>query len=163
MFALQFARLSGARVIATTSSDAKAQRLRELGASEVINYKMTPEWSKPIRQFTAGVGADHVVEVGGAGTLEQSLRSVRVGGAISFIGVVAGAGDFNPNLIFAKSIRLQGIYVGSRVMFESMNRAISISGLRPIVDKVFPFEEAAAAYSHLESGTHVGKVCIRIS
>ena len=162
LFALQFARGAGARVIATTSSDAKAHRLHELGAAQVINYKSTPEWAKAVREFTDGAGVDHVVEVGGAGTLEQSLRAVRTGGRVSFIGVVAGAGNFNLNWLFAKGIRLQGIYVGSRAMFDAMNAAIAATGLRPIVDKVFPFEEAPAAYRHLESGAHFGKVCIRV-
>jgi NADPH:quinone reductase-like Zn-dependent oxidoreductase len=161
VFALQFARLAGATVIATTSSDAKAKRLRALGAAQVINYRTTPEWSKPVRTFTGGRGVDHVVEVGGAGTFEQSLRAVRRGGTISFIGRVAAAGEFNPNWIFIKSVRVQGIYVGSREMFENMNRAIAASGLRPVVDRVFPFEEAREALRYLESGAHFGKVCIR--
>ncbi|MCW5980431.1 MAG: NAD(P)-dependent alcohol dehydrogenase [Bryobacteraceae bacterium] len=161
LFALQFARLAGARVIATTGSDAKADRLRAMGAMAVINYKATPDWSRPVRELSGG-GVDHVVEVGGAGTLEQSLRAVRPGGTISFIGVVAGGGNFNPNLIFAKSVRVQGIYVGSRAMFEAMNRAIVQANLRPVVDRVFPFEEAREAYRYLESGAHFGKVCIRL-
>ncbi len=163
VFALQFARLAGATVIATTSSDAKAERLRALGAAEVINYRTTAEWSKPARAFTAGRGVDHVIEVGGAGTFEQSLRAVRRGGTVSFIGRVAGAGEFNPNWIFIKSVRVQGIYVGSREMFENMNRAIAASGLRPVVDRVFAFEEAREALRYLESGAHFGKVAIRFA
>jgi NADPH:quinone reductase-like Zn-dependent oxidoreductase len=162
IFALQFARAAGARVIATTSSEVKAQRLRELGAALVINYKTVPEWSRAVREFTAGAGADHVVEVGGAGTLEQSLRAVRWGGLVSFIGVLAAVGNFNPNWIFMKGVRLQGIYVGSRAMFEAMNRAVTASELRPVIDKVFSFEEAPAAYRHIESGAHFGKVCLRV-
>jgi NADPH:quinone reductase-like Zn-dependent oxidoreductase len=161
VFALQFARLAGAAVVATTSSEAKAERLRELGASEVINYRTTPEWSKPARSFTGGRGVDHVVEVGGAGTLEQSLRAVRRGGTVSLIGRLAAPGEFNPNWIFIKSVRVQGIYVGSREMFENMNRAIAAAGLKPVVDRVFAFEEARQALRYLESGAHFGKVCIR--
>lgn len=163
IFALQFARLAGATVIATTSSDAKAERLRALGAAEIINYRTTAEWSKPARAFTGGRGVDHVIEVGGAGTFEQSLRAVRRGGTISFIGRVAGPGEFNPNWIFIKSVRVQGIYVGSREMFENMNRAIAASGLRPVVDRVFAFEEAREALRYLESGAHFGKVAIRFA
>lgn len=161
LFALQFARLAGARVIATTSSDDKAKRLTELGASAVINYKTTPEWSKAVRELTA-TGVDHVVEIGGTGTLEQSFRSVRVGGAISYIGVAAGRGEFNMNLVFAKCIRITGIYTGSRAMFEAMNRAVEFAALRPVVDKTFSFDDAPAAYRYLESGAHVGKVCIAL-
>lgn len=163
IFALQFARLAGATVIATTSSDAKAERLRALGAAEIINYRTTAEWSKPARAFTGGRGVDHVIEVGGAGTFEQSLRAVRRGGTVSFIGRVAGPGEFNPNWIFIKSVRVQGIYVGSREMFENMNRAIAASGLRPVVDRVFAFEEAREALRYLESGAHFGKVAIRFA
>lgn len=162
IFALQLARLAGAAVIATTSSDAKAERLRQLGASEVIHYRRMPEWSKPVRAATGGRGVDQVIEVGGAATLEQSLRAVRRGGLVSFIGRVAGPGEFNPNWIFLKSVRVQGIYVGSREMFEAMNRAIAASGLRPVVDRVFPFEEAREALRYLESGAHFGKIVIRV-
>jgi NADPH:quinone reductase-like Zn-dependent oxidoreductase len=161
VFALQFARLAGATVIATTSSDAKAERLRALGAAEVINYRTTPEWSKSARSSSGNRGVDHVVEVGGSGTFEQSLRAVRRGGTISFIGRLAAPAEFNANWIFIKSVRVQGIYVGSREMFENMNRAIRAAGLRPVVDRVFPFEEARQALRYMESGAHFGKVCIR--
>ena len=161
VFALQFARLAGATVIATTSSEAKADRLRALGAAEVINYRTTPEWSKAARASSGGRGVDHVIEVGGAGTFEQSLRAVRRGGTISFIGRLAAPAEFNANWIFIKSVRVQGIYVGSREMFENMNRAIRAAGLRPVVDRVFAFEEARQALRYLESGAHFGKVCIR--
>jgi NADPH:quinone reductase-like Zn-dependent oxidoreductase len=160
MFALQFAKITGARVIATSSSDAKLERLREMGASECINYKTTPKWEKTVRALT-GQGVDHVVEVGGAGTLEKSMRAVRVGGTIGLIGVLSGAeGEINPRTLLMRNIRLQGIYVGSRAMFETMNRAISLHGLRPAVDRVFPFADAAEAYRYLESGAHFGKVVI---
>jgi NADPH:quinone reductase-like Zn-dependent oxidoreductase len=161
IFALQFARLAGATVIATTGKEEKAERLRELGAAEVIHYRSTPEWFRPVRAFTAGRGVDQVIEVGGAATIEQSLRSVRCGGLLSFIGRVAGPGEFNPNWIFLKTVRVQGIYVGSREMFEAMNRAVAAHCLRPAIDRVFPFEEAREALHYLESGAHFGKVCIR--
>ncbi len=162
IFALQFARMAGAVVIATSSSDEKLARLQSLGASHLINYKKMPDWAKAVREFTGGIGVDHVVEVGGAGTLEQSLRAVRTGGTISYIGVLAGLGDFNPNWIFAKAVRIHGIYVGSREMFEDMNRAIGSNRVHPVIDHVFTFDQARAAMRHLESGAHFGKVLIRV-
>jgi NADPH:quinone reductase-like Zn-dependent oxidoreductase len=162
LFALQFARMSGARVIATSSSEAKLARLRDMGADAVVNYKTTPEWDKPARAFTGGAGVDHVVEVGGAGTLPTSLRSVRRGGHVALIGVLTGAGEVDPRPILVKSIRLQGIYVGSREMFEAMNRAIAANGLKPVVDRLFAFEESAEAMRYQESGAHFGKIVIRV-
>ena len=125
LFALQFARLRRCRVLATSSSDDKLERARKLGASDGINYKTTPEWGDKVRELTGGRGVDHVVEVGGAGTLGQSLRAVRMGGQISLIGVLSGAGQVNPMPILMKNVRVQGIFVGSREMFEAMNRAIA--------------------------------------
>jgi NADPH:quinone reductase-like Zn-dependent oxidoreductase len=162
LFALQFARLAGARVIITSSSDDKLKRARELGAAEGINYKMTPEWGDKARELTGGRGVDHVVEVGGAGTLGQSMRAVRMGGQISLIGVLAGVGQANPLPILMKNVRVQGIFVGSREMFEAMNRAIAEHRLRPVVDRVFSFAEAPAAFRHMESAAHFGKICIRM-
>ncbi|WP_165233028.1 zinc-dependent alcohol dehydrogenase family protein [Aquisphaera insulae] len=162
VFAIQFAAMAGARVIATSSSDAKLARLKELGASELINYGTTPEWDKKVRELTVGVGVDHVVEVGGAGTLPRSLRAVRVGGHVALIGVLTGLGEVNPTAILMNSIRVQGVYVGSRAMFEAMNRAIAGRGLFPVIDRVFPFEESVEALEYLESGKHLGKVVIRI-
>jgi NADPH:quinone reductase-like Zn-dependent oxidoreductase len=160
IFALQFSKMFGARVIATSSSDEKLARVREMGASDGVNYKTTPDWEKPVRGFT-GAGVDHVVEVGGAGTLEKSMKAVRAGGTISLIGVLTGGtGEVNPRPLLTKNIRLQGIYVGSREMFETMNRAIALHQMRPVVDRVFPFADAPAAYRHLESGAHFGKVVI---
>ena len=161
LFALQFARLAGARVIATSSSDAKLARARDLGASDGINYQTTPDWDVAVRNLTEGQGVDHVVEVGGAGTLPRSMKAVKLGGHIALIGVLTG-GEIDPRPLLFKNIRLQGIYVGSRVMFESMNRAIALHKLRPVVDRVFPFEQAVDAYKHLESGAHFGKVVIRV-
>jgi NADPH:quinone reductase-like Zn-dependent oxidoreductase len=160
IFALQFSKLMGARVISTSSSDSKLERVRAMGANELINYKTTPDWEKPVRALT-GIGVDHVVEVGGAGTLEKSMRAVRTGGTISLIGVLTGAtGEINPRSILMKNIRVQGIYVGSREMFEAMNRAITLHRLHPVVDRVFPFADAVAAYNYLESGAHFGKIVI---
>jgi NADPH:quinone reductase-like Zn-dependent oxidoreductase len=161
LFALQFARLTGARVIATSSSDDKLARALKLGASDGINYKTTPDWDKAVRKLTGDVGVDHVVEVGGAGTLTRSLRAVRMGGQISLIGVLTGGGEVNPMPILMKTIRAQGIYVGSREMFEAMNRAIALNQLRPVVDRVFSFEEIREALHYMESGAHFGKICIR--
>jgi NADPH:quinone reductase-like Zn-dependent oxidoreductase len=162
LFALQFARLSGARVIATSSRDDKLQRVRDLGASDGINYKTTPEWGQAVRELTENRGVDHIVEVGGAGTLGQSLKAVMVGGHIALIGVLSGGGEVNPTPILMKNIRVQGIYVGSRGMFEAMNRAITLHHLHPVVDRVFPFEQTRDAYAYLESGAHFGKIVIRI-
>jgi NADPH:quinone reductase-like Zn-dependent oxidoreductase len=160
LFALQFSKLLGARVIGTSSSDEKLARASALGLNDGINYKTTPDWEKPVRQLT-GIGVDHIVEVGGAGTLEKSMKAVRYGGTISLIGVLTGGtGEVNPRLILMKNIRVQGLYVGSREMFESMNRAISLHKLRPVVDRVFPFTDAPAAYRHMESGAHFGKIVI---
>lgn len=162
VFALQFATMSGARVIATSSSDAKLAKARALGASDGINYKTSPEWDARAREFTGGVGVDHVVEVGGAGTLAQSLKAVRMGGHISLIGILTGGGgQVNPIATLMKNVRIQGIFVGSCEMFEAMNRAITLHRMRPVVDRVFGFAETAAALRHLESATHFGKVCIR--
>jgi NADPH:quinone reductase-like Zn-dependent oxidoreductase len=161
VFAVQFARLLGARVIATSSSDTKLARVLPLGASDGINYKTTPEWGGRARELT-GSGVDHVVEVGGAGTMPESMRAVRMGGRISLIGVLTGAGQFNPTPVLMKNLRLQGIFVGSREMFEAMNRAIALHKLRPVVDRVFPMNEVRAALHYMESGSHFGKVVIQV-
>ncbi len=159
-FALQFAVASGARVIATSSSDEKLARTKSMGAWETINYKTTPDWEERVRKITGG-GADHVVEVGGLGTLMKSLRAVRMGGTVSVIGALSGGGvELSPVPILMKSIRVQGIFVGSREMFEAMNRAIVAHRMRPVVDRVFGFEEARAAMRYMESGAHFGKVVI---
>jgi NADPH:quinone reductase-like Zn-dependent oxidoreductase len=161
IFALQFARLSGARVIATSSSNDKLARVRQLGASDGINYKETPEWEDRARELSGGTGVDHVVEVGGAGTFNKSLKAVRAGGRIYLIGVLSGPGNVNITPVLMKNVRVQGIFVGSREMFEAMNRAIAVHQLRPVVDRVFGFGEIRAALKHMESGSHFGKVCVR--
>ncbi len=160
LFALQFARLLGARVIATTSREEKAGRLRELGAEQVILYKEEPRWGRAARELSGG-GVDLVVEVGGAATLEQSLQALRPGGRISLIGVLSGTRsqvDVIP--ILMNQVRVQGVFVGSRENFLAMNRALASSGLRPVVDRVFPFRKAREALAYLESGRHFGKVCL---
>jgi NADPH:quinone reductase-like Zn-dependent oxidoreductase len=158
IFALQFARLHGARVIATSSSDAKLKRARQFGADETINYRSTPDWEKEVLRLTGAQGVDHVVEVGGAGTLPKSVAATRTAGKISLIGVLAGGPGFNPVSVLMKSLRLQGIFVGSRAMFEAMNRAIEVSQLRPIVDRTFKFAELREALAYMESGSHFGKI-----
>lgn len=164
IFALQFARMSGARVIATSSSEDKIARLKELGAEECVNYRATPEWDKRIWELTGKRGVDHVVEVGGAETLGKSLACARYGGRVSLIGVLTGAaGEVNPVQVLFKSLTVQGIYVGSREMFEAMNRAISQAKLQPIIDRSFRFSEAREAYRYLQSGAHFGKVVIEVT
>ncbi|EEF62724.1 zinc-dependent alcohol dehydrogenase family protein [Pedosphaera parvula] len=163
LFALQFAKLHNARVIITSSSDDKLERAKKLGADELINYKTTPDWEEKARGLTHKTGVDHIVEVGGAGTLAKSLRAVCAGGHIALIGVLTGGGEVNPIPILMKSVRVQGIYVGSREMFEAMNRAIEQSQLRPVVDKVFRFEELPQALKYMETGAHFGKIVVKIS
>ena len=163
LFALQFARLAGARVLATSSTPERLERLRALGASDVVNYREVAEWGRWARALTGGRGVDHVVEVGGAGTLAQSVRAVRVGGTISLIGVLGGAKpDFNLAHIVMQNIRLQGVTVGSRDQLEHMATAIAAHKLRPVIDRVFPLAEIRAAIEHLGAGRHIGKVCIAI-
>lgn len=163
IFALQFAKLHGARTIVTSSSDEKLERAKALGADETINYKTIPNWEEEVCRLTDSVGVDHVVEVGGAGTLEKSIKSARYGGRISLIGVLSGfGGEINPQPLLGKSITLQGIYVGSREMFEAMNRAIAHHQLKPIIDRTFTFTEANEAYQYLKGGSHFGKVIIQL-
>ena len=163
IFALQFAKLLGLRAIITSSSDEKLERARALGADAGINYRQTPDWSVKVKELTGGTGVDLVVEVGGAGTLEQSLRSVRIGGTICLMGVLAGnALELPLPLIFMQRLRLQGILVGSREDFEAMNRAITLHQLHPVVDRVFPFEETRAALELMDRGGHFGKICIKL-
>jgi NADPH:quinone reductase-like Zn-dependent oxidoreductase len=163
IFALQFAKAAGARVIATSGSDGKLARVKQLGADETINYKNTPDWDKSAVQLTGGVGVDHVVEVGGAGTFERSLRAIRPMGIVSQIGVLSGVtSDLNIAPILMKHARIHGIYVGSRAMFEDMNRAIVQNRIVPVVDKVFSFEQVSDALRHMESGSHFGKIVVRL-
>jgi|BEDMetMinimDraft_2_1075160.scaffolds.fasta_scaffold00327_14 NADPH:quinone reductase-like Zn-dependent oxidoreductase len=161
IFALQFARLMGAETVLVSGHADKLARARALGADHGIDRSVTPAFEEEVRRlFPEGV--DLVVEVGGAGTLERSLKSVRVGGTIAVIGVLSGPGQIDPRAVLTRSVRLQGIYVGSRAMFAEMNQAITHSGLKPVIDQVFPFEAAEEAYQRLASGTHFGKIVITI-
>jgi NADPH:quinone reductase-like Zn-dependent oxidoreductase len=163
IFALQFAHLLGAKAIVTSSSYDKLERARQLGAWQEINYIDDSDWGKTARELTGGVGVDHVVDIGGGKTLEQSLRAVRIGGEISLVGVLSGAAaDLNLLPVFMKNVRIQGIVVGSRDGFEAMNRAIAMHQMRPVVDRVFPFAEAKEAFEFVMSGAHFVKVCIAI-
>lgn len=161
IFAMQFAKLFGAKVIATSSSDEKLAMARHLGADETINYRTREDWDKAVMELTGKRGADHVVEVGGTGTMARSVNAVRVGGHVAVIGVLTTSGDFNPISILMKAVRMQGIFVGSRQMFEDMNRAIEVNKLKPVIDKVFEFGEVREALRHMESGSHFGKIVVR--
>lgn len=158
-FALQFASLGGARVIATSGSDEKLDRLTELGAAGTINYRTTPGWGAAAAELTAG-GVDHVVDVGGAGTIGQSIIAARPGGQVSVVGVLTHGDGFDPVMVLVKQLTLRGLTNAGRDTFEAMNRAIEQHGLRPVIDKRFGFDEVAAASKHLESGAHVGKVVL---
>ena len=162
IFALQLAKLTGARVFITSSSDAKLERARKLGADETLNYRERDDWDTWALEVTNKRGVDHVVEVGGAGTLQRSMRAVRMGGHIAVIGVVAGKGEYSHTPIFMKALRMIGVFVGSREMFEDMNRAIEESNLRPVVDRAFAFEEAREALRFMKEGSHFGKIVITI-
>ena len=163
IFALQFSSIYAERTIVTSSSDEKLQRASELGANDLINYKKREDWDTAALELTEKRGVDHVVEVGGAGTLQRSLKSVKMGGHIALIGVLAGAGEFNPNLIFAKSLQIHGIFVGSRQMFEQMNQMLCFHNhLKPVIDRVFEFDETREALKYMETGAHFGKIVIKI-
>jgi NADPH:quinone reductase-like Zn-dependent oxidoreductase len=163
VFGLQLAHAMGMQSIVTSSSDDKLAKAKKLGASHTINYKATPDWDKAAVEFTGGRGVDHVVEVGGQGTFAKSFGAIRIGGKISMIGNLSGpATEFNPGLVMAKRANLQGISVGSTQMFEALNRVIAANAIKPVIDRVFGFDEAKAAYSHMASGAHFGKIVIRI-
>src|SRR5687767_3345155 len=161
IFALQLAKLFGARVIATTGNEEKVARLRDLGADEIINYKTRDDWDVAVLELTDKKGVDHVVEVGGSGTLAKSLSAVRLGGHVAMIGALSGPGDFNPVTVFMKAVRLQGIFVGSKTMFEDLLRAVDLNKLEPVIDKVFEFSKAREAMHYMQSGAHFGKVVIK--
>ncbi|MCP5368899.1 MAG: NAD(P)-dependent alcohol dehydrogenase [Hyphomicrobiales bacterium] len=161
LFALQIAKAAGARVIITSSSDEKLEKAKALGADVGINYRQEQDWSRIVKEQTHGVGADHVVELGGADTLNQSVRAVRGGGTISLIGVLSGAmAELNLPLVLTRNVRIQGITVGSRAGFEAMLAAMDLHGIKPVIDSVFPFDRTLEALSHLAAGAHFGKVCI---
>jgi NADPH:quinone reductase-like Zn-dependent oxidoreductase len=163
IFAIQLAKLFGAKVIATSGSDAKIEKLRELGANETINYRSREDWDAAVLELTDKRGVDHVIEVGGGDTLGRSITSVRLGGHVAMIGALSGPAGFNPISIFMKAIRLQGIFVGSRKMLEDLCRAVEVNQLRPVVDRVFAFEDAREALHYMESGSHFGKIVVKIS
>lgn len=161
LFALQFAKMAGAFVICTSSSDGKLARARALGADETINYRRTPEWGRRAREIAGGAGVDHIVEVGGEGTLPQSLRAIRTGGTLSLIGVLGGSSLAAPlGLVVTRHVRLQGITVGNRDDFLAMSAAVTQHRMKPVVDRVFAFDDLHAALAHLASGTHFGKIGI---
>lgn len=163
IFALQLAKAAGARVIATSSAHAKLERLRALGADHVINYKETPTWGEHARDLTGGRGVDAVVEIGGAGTLAQSIEATRVGGHISLIGVLAGwSGEVPTATLMWKNIHLAGITVGSIEHQEAMTAGLEASGIKPIIDRVFPLAGIAEAFAHQASQQHFGKICLSI-
>lgn len=163
IFATQFAHAAGARVIATTSNDSKAEKARAAGAAEVVNYRAIPNWERKVRQLTDARGVDSVIEIGGAGTLSRSVASARIGGTVNMIGLLSEATGFDPMSVLRGSVVLRGIVVGSRQMFEDMNRAIAAHRIRPVIDSVFPFEEAGQAYARLQAAGHVGKIVIQIA
>ena len=164
IFALQFAAAAGLKPIITSSSDEKLARAKKLGAAETINYQSSPEWDEAARRLTSGEGVGHVVEVGGSGTFERSLRAVRMGGVVSVIGVLSGVEPVvSPRQILMNSVRLQGIYVGSRAMFERMNRFIELHQIRPVIDRVFGWTEIKDALQYMESQRHLGKICLKFA
>ena len=163
LFALQFAKAAGARVIATSSDEQKLERLRRLGADTVINYKSVPDWGSKARDLTDGRGVDHVIEVGGPATLAQSITACRTGGHIALIGVLTGfAAEVSIPAVFSNQIRISGISIGSRADQEDMIRAIEINRLKPVVDRHFPLQDIAAAFAHYETQRHFGKVCLDV-
>jgi NADPH:quinone reductase-like Zn-dependent oxidoreductase len=163
MAGLLFAKAAGARVIVTSSSDEKIQRACELGASDGINYKRFPDWHREVHRLIGGRGVDHILENGGAGSLNRSFEAVAFGGKVALIGFLAGReGNVNPAILMMKYGVMVGIGVGSRAMFEDMNRAIDLNKIKPVVDKVFPFDQAADAYRCQASGDFMGKVVVTI-
>jgi NADPH:quinone reductase-like Zn-dependent oxidoreductase len=162
IFAAQFAKLFGARVVSTSGSGEKIEKLRDLGITETINYRDREDWDVAVLEIVGKPGMDHIVEVGGAGTLARSINAVRIGGHVALIGALTGAAGFSPTTVFMKAIRLQGIFTGPKSMFEDMNRAISVNKLKPVIDRVFEFDEAREALKHMEGASHFGKIVVRI-
>jgi NADPH:quinone reductase-like Zn-dependent oxidoreductase len=163
IFALQIGKMAGARVIITSSSDAKLERARSLGADDCINYKSTPNWEEKVLELTGGQGVDHVIDTGGVGTLPKSYVAVGPSGTVSVIGVMTRPeGDLSPYPLMTKFAMVRGIFVGAREHFEGLMKAVAVNRLHPIIDKTFPFDSAPDAYRHLKSGQHFGKVVITI-
>lgn len=164
VFALQLAHAAGARVIVTSSSDEKLARARELGASDTVNYRTTPDWDKEVWRLTEKRGVDHVVEVGGPGTLGKSMNAVAAGGQIALIGVLTGFAPPDASLfpLVARNVRLDGIYVGSRADFEALNAFLTKHRIRPIIDRTFAFDQAREAFTHMKAASHFGKIVITV-
>jgi NADPH:quinone reductase-like Zn-dependent oxidoreductase len=163
IFALQIAKMAGARSIITSSSDAKLERARALGADDCINYKTTPDWDKKVLELTGGQGADHVIDTGGVGTLPKSYIAVGSGGVVSVIGVMTRPeGDLSPYPLMGKGAMLRGVFVGGREHFDALMRAVAVNELTPVVDKTFDFDAAPEAFKHLKAAQHFGKVVIKI-
>jgi NADPH:quinone reductase-like Zn-dependent oxidoreductase len=163
IFALQLGKLAGARVIITSSSDEKLERARALGADHCINYKTTPAWEKTVLELTGGLGAEHVIDTGGVGTLPRSYLSVGPGGLVSVIGVMTRPeGDLSPYPLMTKGAMVRGIFVGGREHFEALMKAVVVNKLHPVIDKKFDFEASAEAFKYLKSAQHFGKVVITI-
>ena len=162
-FAVQFAAMLGARVIVTSSSDEKLEVAKKLGADEGINYADDESWGETVKEMTDGRGADLVVEVGGAQTLQKSVRAVRIGGQISLIGVLSGGvEEFNIIPVLMQNIRIQGVIVGHGEMFQRMNQAIAHREMRPVVDEVFSLDDVSQAFEYMADGAHLGKICVEI-
>lgn len=161
IFALQMAKAMGATVIATSSSDEKLEKVRALGADHTINYRKQPEWGREVLALTLGRGVDHVIEVGGAGTLPQSIIAGRIGGHIALIGVLTGGVGVVPTAaLMAKQQRLQGLIVGSRQHQKDLVRGLEAMRIKPVIDSIFALEDIAKAFAHEESGAHFGKICL---
>lgn len=162
VFALQFAHAAGFRTIVTSSNDQKLRRAKAIGADETINYTETPNWDEEVRKLTKGRGVDRVIEVGGSDTIPRSLRAVRMDGTVKVIGVLSGADpSLSPTAILMNSVHVEGIYVGSRTMFERMNHAIEFHGIKPVVDRIFEWTEIKDALRYMQSRQHFGKICLR--
>jgi NADPH:quinone reductase-like Zn-dependent oxidoreductase len=163
IFGLQFAKAAGYRTLITSSSDAKLERAKAMGADHLVNYKTTPEWSSAVRDVSGGRGADFIMEVGGGGTFEESMKAVRIGGHIAVIGVLAGfVQQVNFAAVLGASVRIQGLSVGSREMFEAMNRALALHQIHPVVDKVYPWTDARTAFAAMQAGEHFGKIVLEV-
>jgi len=163
VFALQLAKAMGATAIVTSSSDAKLERARTMGADVTLNYKADPDWGNTVRQLTGKRGVDHVLEIGGPGTLAQSIAAVRIGGHISLIGILTGLKGEVPTMsLMAKQIKLKGIIVGSRAHQRDMVRGLEATGIKPVIDKTFPLAGLADAFRHQAQADHFGKICVEI-
>lgn len=163
LFALQFAKAAGARVVATSSSEEKLDKLKQLGADVLVNYKKVPNWGQRVKDLTDERGVDHVIEVGGPGTLTQSITACKMGGHIALIGILTGlAGEVSIPALFSNQIRVNGVSVGSKADQENMIRALTAINLKPVIDRSFPLHEIAAAFQYYGTQSHFGKVCVEV-